>query len=52
MKTTIAAMIAITGLIISGAEAETALSQFFTCLSGVCLFSVGLWLIYTIHGGE
>ena len=51
-STTIAAMIAITGLILSGAEAESIINQFAICSTGLALFASGLWWIAQIHRGE
>jgi len=49
MKTTIAGMTAISGLIMAGAETPSLFNQFIVCAAGLAMFAAGLYWIAAIH---
>ena len=49
MATTIAAMIAISGLVLAGSEAQNFTQQFAVCSAGMGFFAAGMWWIAQIH---
>lgn len=49
MKNTLAGMIAVTGLILAGAEAETITMQFIGCSIGLAMFGASMYWIAAIN---
>ena len=48
IEATLAGMIAVSGLVLAGAETQNLTIQLLTCLAGVCLFAGGMYWISKI----